>query len=152
MIKFLHILGAILLLGNVIVTGTWLVRAERTKEPQVMRFAARTVNWADALFTVPGVVLLFISGIILSNDWGGIFGTNWIVASIAFFCVSGILWAVFLLPYQFKLVKISDSILESGTELTDDFFKILHKWYLWGSLSILAVVIAFIFMIFKPNF
>ncbi len=37
--KLLHILGAILLLGNIIITAVWMLMAERTNNYHVMRFA-----------------------------------------------------------------------------------------------------------------
>ncbi len=66
--KLLHILGAILLVGNIVITGVWMLMAERTNNFDVMRFAAKTVNWADVYFTVPGIFLIISNGDILSEQ------------------------------------------------------------------------------------
>lgn len=69
--KLLHILGAILLVGNIVITGVWMFMAERTINPDVMRFAVRMVNWADVFFTVPGIFL--IAKEIFYRNYGAVF-------------------------------------------------------------------------------
>src|SRR3712207_1844820 len=54
----LHIVGAVLFLGNILFSAVWLALAERTKEAAMLHFAARVVSWADVVFTAPGIVLL----------------------------------------------------------------------------------------------
>jgi hypothetical protein len=56
--KLLHILGAIIFVGNIIVTAVWLVLAEQTRDKMTLHFASKAVNWADVCFTAPGVLLL----------------------------------------------------------------------------------------------
>ena len=38
-LKGIHILGVILLLGNIIVTAWWKIMADRTRDPRVIAFA-----------------------------------------------------------------------------------------------------------------
>src|SRR6266540_741565 len=61
--KWLHVLGAVLFLGNIIVTGFWMLLAERNGNEPSIRFAAIGVNWADVFFTAPGVILLLGNGL-----------------------------------------------------------------------------------------
>ncbi len=122
--KLLHIFGAVLLLGNIIITGVWILMAERINNSDVMRFAAKTVNWADVYFTVPGIFLLITNGDILSEQWGGVFQTSWITASLALFALSGMLWIGFLLRYQHSLIKLSQPM--NGEKSSPEFFTVLH--------------------------
>lgn len=39
--KVVHILGVVLFLGNIIVTGVWKVLADRTGEPRTVAYAQR---------------------------------------------------------------------------------------------------------------
>ena len=43
-LKVLHIVGVVLFLGNIIVTGWWKNMADRTKNPQIIAFAQRQVT------------------------------------------------------------------------------------------------------------
>ncbi|MBI3028189.1 MAG: DUF2269 family protein [Candidatus Rokubacteria bacterium] len=88
--KALHIFGALIFVGNIIVTGAWMLLAERTRDPAVLRFAATAVNWADVLFTGPGVILVLWNGLVLAHQLGGVYRTSWITAGLGLFLLSGI--------------------------------------------------------------
>jgi hypothetical protein len=79
----LHVFGAIIFLGNIVVTMAWMALAERTGETSVIRFTSKTVSSADVLFTGPGVVLVLLNGLALANErwggWGGFHEFGWIV-------------------------------------------------------------------------
>lgn len=131
--KLLHILGAILLVGNIIITGVRMIMAEQTNNSDVLRFAVRTVNWADVSFTVPVIFLLVTNGDISSEQWGGVFHVSWIVASLGLFAFSGILWVFLLLRYQNSLISLSISLNQA--KHSSEFFAVLHKWYFWGAVA-----------------
>ncbi len=147
--KLLHILGAILLVGNIVITGVWMYMAERTNNPDVMRFAAKMVNWADVFFTVPGIFLLITNGDILSEQWGGIFHVSWIVASLVLFALSGIVWIGLLLRYQNSLIALSESL--DGEKDPFGFFTVLHRWYFWGAIATLLPLLSLVLMFLKPR-
>jgi uncharacterized membrane protein len=147
--KLLHILGAVLLLGNIIITAVWMLMAERTNNYHVMRFAAKTVNWADVFFTVPGIFLLITNGDILSEQWGGVFRAGWITLSLSIFVISGVIWMGFLLRYQHRLIKLSHAAHDD--KLTPDFFMVLHKWYLGGAIATVLPLISLVLMFLKPT-
>ena len=147
--KLLHILGAIFLVGNIVITGVWMFMAERTNNSDVMRFAASMVNWADVFFTVPGIFLLITNGDILSEQWGGVFRVSWIVASLILFVFSGIVWIGLLLRYQSSFITLSNSMhIENDSS---QFFTILHKWYFWGAIATVFPIISLVLMFLKPN-
>ncbi len=59
-LKTLHIVGAVLFLGNIVVTGWWKVMADRTRDPRVIAFAQRQVTLTDWVFTGGGVIWVAI--------------------------------------------------------------------------------------------
>ena len=69
---FLHISGAVVFLGNIVVTAAWMLMAERTRSVNVIHFSAKAVMRADLLFTLPGVLLILMNGLAMVLDrWGG---------------------------------------------------------------------------------
>ena len=60
--KIIHMLGIVLFLGNIIVTGVWKAFADRTGNAEVVAFAQRLVTLTDWVFTFGGVVLILIGG------------------------------------------------------------------------------------------
>lgn len=148
--RLLHIFGAVLLLGNIIVTAAWMYLAERTNNPATLRYASETVNWADVFFTVPGVFLIITNGDILAGAWGGVFKTGWIAVSLGLFAVSGVLWSGFLLRYQHRLIRLSRAM--TGEEPSPEFVQTVHKWYVVGGTATVIPLVSLAVMVFKPAF
>ncbi|MSQ06613.1 MAG: DUF2269 family protein [Dehalococcoidia bacterium] len=149
--KVLHIFGAVIFLGNIIVTGVWMLLAERTREAAILQFASTVVNWADVVFTAPGILLLLANGLILATTWGGILGVSWITVALALFASSGVVWAVFLIPDQSRLIRLSANA-QAGETLPKPFFQALHRWYFWGTVATILPLISLGLMVIKPKF
>jgi uncharacterized membrane protein len=105
--RALHVLGAVLLVGNVTVTGFWaaFLYMQRTALP--FRPVARAILWTDLLFTAGGAALLTFSGIQLILARGYPFwGTPWLVRGVGSLVLSTLLWLVVLIPDQFRLERM----------------------------------------------
>ena len=140
-------------LGNIIVTGAWMLMAERTRIFKVINFSAKAVIRADFLFTLPGVLLVLINGLIMAyTRWGGAFrGFDWISVAVALFSISGIIWVGFLLPLQHRMVVLSARPAEANS-LPPEFYSALHRWYFWGLIAILLPLGSLYLMVAKPSF
>ena len=51
--------------------AAWMILTVRTPQRAIVHAGARLVNQADALFTVPSVLLIFLKGIALAPAFGG---------------------------------------------------------------------------------
>ena len=60
--KSVHILGLVLMAGNVTVTALWKVFADRTSKTQIMAFAQWLVTVTDFSFTLSGGFLMVVGG------------------------------------------------------------------------------------------
>jgi uncharacterized membrane protein len=107
--KLLHIVGAVLFIGNIVGAAAWMTLARLSQQVKVIHFAARTVIMADLLFTIPGVLLLCVNGLIMAPAFGSgsLLGASWVAAALALLVLSGIVWAAFLLRYQAQMVEFS---------------------------------------------
>ena len=149
--KLLHIVGAVLFMGNIIVTAVWLVLAEQTRNTATLHFAAKAVNWADVFFTAPGILLLLANGQILAQAaWGGL-SASWIILAFGLFILSGIVWVGFLIRLQHRLIQVSALPAASGAPLPHAFFHTLHAWYIAGSVATLSPVLSLVLMVVKPT-
>ena len=99
---FLHIAGAVVFLGNIIVTAAWMLIAERTRSVNVIHFSAKAVIRADLLFTLPGVLLVLMNGFAMVlarwGGWGAFHQLSWITVPLALFTASGVIWLGVLIP------------------------------------------------------
>lgn len=106
-LRWLHVTGAVLLIGNVVVTGFWAAFLYRARSVVPFRPVARAILWADVVFTLGGGALLTISGILLVRERGyPILETPWLVRGIGALAISTLLWLVFLLPEQWRLERV----------------------------------------------
>ena len=95
---FMHIFGAIVFVGNIIVTAVWMTFARRSGAPDILRFAVRGVIGTDVYFTTPGFLLVLLNGGILGTGWFRSGQASWIWTAIALFVLSGIVW--FAVPHS----------------------------------------------------
>ncbi|HLF22829.1 MAG TPA: DUF2269 family protein, partial [Burkholderiales bacterium] len=89
--RLMHLLGAVLFLGNTFVTAVWMSLVRRSRDAEVIRVGVRGILLTDALFTLPGVLLLALNGGILGTQWFKV-GAPWIIASVVLFGASGVVW------------------------------------------------------------
>jgi len=106
-LRTLHVAGAVLLIGNVTVTGFWATFLYRARATVPFRPVARAIMWADVVFTLLGGTLLTISGILLAMRRGyPVLETAWLIRGIAALALSTLLWLIFLLPDQWRLERV----------------------------------------------
>ncbi len=67
----LHILAAVVFVGNIITAAFWKVRADRSGNLEAIAITARSLLQADYVFTAPGIVVLLATGIWMVglSDW-----------------------------------------------------------------------------------
>lgn len=156
-VVLVHVIGTVIFLGNIIVTAAWMFGAGRSEQPLVVNFAANRINRCDMYFIQPGVFVLLISGLILAVDLGSGFNAGWMIVGVALFSLSGVVWGLFLRKYQNRMVKITESCLESTDgapvcdELPEEFYNVFLRWQIWGTVAIVLVVTSLGFMSLKPN-
>lgn len=146
--KALHILGAVLLLGNIAVTGAWGTAARYSGSSETMRFAVRMICWADVFFTGPGFALIVANAAVLASVWGGIYQWSWLVVTLmllGFFGATG----MGALYYQVRLWNLA--LKPDGVD-SPAFHKALRNWGLWGAPATLGPVAILFIMVLKPRF
>lgn len=152
--KLVHLLGAVFLIGNIIVTGLWKVRADRLRDPRVSAFAAREVMLEDLLFTLPGTLMVMFGGYKLlagrGVDW--LFSGQaplWMFWPSVFFSLSGIIWIAFLIPLQLRMIRWSTQGVEAGI-LGDAYHKASRTWVVLGILATVLPLASLALMVLKP--
>jgi len=150
LLKSLHILGIILLMGNIIVTAWWKFMADKTKDPSVIAFAQRQVTLTDFVFTAPGAFLAIMAGdsmayTFMSNTWD----IQWLTWGRCLFIASGIIWIVVLIPTQIKQARIARGFAISKT-IPDEYWKLSKRWNIFGALAVLLPLMNIYWMVFKP--
>lgn len=147
---FLHIAGVVLSIGNFIVTAFWKIRADAQKDPTVIHHSVKNVMLADYLFTLPGTILILVSGLVMAvkadMPMGGF---NWLTLSLILFGITGALWLFILIPVQRKMIQHSLKMMEKQ-EITADYQKSSFLWAVVGVTATILPIVIMYFMIMKP--
>ena len=119
--KCVHILGAVLLLGNVIATGLWSHWALARREAAVSSFAALSILRADLWLTFVGGAMLTVAGIEMVQAEGLPWNLPWLRAGICALAASTGIWLVLLLPIQFRILRLAKAGPQSEA--------LLRRWF-----------------------
>ena len=150
LLKSLHVLGAILFLGNVIVTLWWKLMANRTRQPAVIAFAQRQVTLTDYVFTFCGAGLVLVSGV--ANVWlqgWQITQIRWLGWGSALFLISGLLWLLILIPIQIHQARLARQFA-AGAEIPAAYWRAERVWVVVGVIATLLVLANVFWMVYKP--
>lgn len=148
---FLHVVGAVVFLGNMIVTAMWMTQAKRSANSEILHFASRTVMRGDWLFTLPGVGLLLVPGLLTVGPWGGIPGASWAEVALTLLILSGVIWVVVLAPMQRKMIRLSADAVAAKAGVGDQFYTVLGRWMIWGGIATVLPMISVYLMVYKPS-
>ena len=148
-LKSLHILGVVLFVGNIVVTGWWKVMADRTRHPAIVAFAQRQVTMTDWLFTFGGSTLVVVGAYanVYLHDLP--LDAPWLVWGQALFFLSGLLWVAILIPLQIRLARLARGFAGGGA-IPDEYWRLNRVWLWVGILATVLPAANLYFMVFKP--
>lgn len=148
-LKSLHILGVVLFVGNIVVTGWWKVMADRTRHPAIVAFAQRQVTLTDWIFTFGG------SSLVVVGAYANVYlhdlplDAPWLVWGQAMFFLSGLLWVAILIPLQIRLARLARGFAGGGA-IPDEYWRLNRVWLWVGILATVLPAANLYFMVFKP--
>ncbi len=149
--KFIHILGIIMLLGNVTATAIWKFFADRSKDPKIVGFGQRLVTLTDWSLTVWGAALTMIGGYgaaaIAQLD---LVSERWLLLGQILFVLSGALWIGILVPLQVRMARMARAF-EAGDTIPTAYWRASRIWFVVGLAITVPLVAAAWVMVSKPS-
>jgi uncharacterized membrane protein len=150
-LAFFHVFGAIIFVGNIIVSASWMAQAKRSQSAEVLHFAARAVMRADWLFTLPGILLILVTGLLTIGPWGGFGKASWAELALALLVLAGLIWLVVLVRLQKRMIVMTRETIESAGALGESFHTTLRRWMVWGGVATLLPLVSLYLMVYKPK-
>lgn len=150
LLKYLHVIGATVLLGTGAGIAFFMVVAHFTEEAAKVAAVARIVVLADFVFTATAVVLQPVSGGLLAVTVGYPLGEGWIVLSILLYLTTGAFWlpVVFM---QMRMRDLAEAAAAGGAALPDAYHRLFWRWFAFGVPAFAAVLVIFWLMIARPD-
>jgi uncharacterized membrane protein len=149
-LKYLHVIGASVLLGTGAGIAFFMLLAHLTREPVIVAGVARIVVIADFVFTAMAVIAQPITGVLLARSVGYSLWEGWIFWSIVLYVVIGAFW----LPVVWMQMRMRDLAAEAvrmGEPLPQRYFQFFRWWFSFGFPAFGAVLAIFWLMITKAT-
>ncbi|MCW5695657.1 MAG: DUF2269 domain-containing protein [Bauldia sp.] len=149
-LKYLHVIGAAVLLGTGAGIAFFMLLAHRTGDAAIIAAVARVVVIADLLFTASAVVVQPVTGILLSLEVGYSLWEGWIVASVLLYILTGLFW----LPVVWMQARMRDLAIAAaaaGAPLPPLYYRLFRTWFAFGFPAFAAVLAIFWLMIARPD-
>lgn len=147
----IHVLASIIFIGNNITGAFWKVRADKTGNLEVMSSSVRALLRADYQFTLPSLVVLFVTGVWM----GGITGWErfqeiWLGSSFVLLVIIALIWGIIAGPKLRAMVRIAAEDAATG-RLSAEYTSVSRTWSIWGGIMTLLPIIILVLMVLRPN-
>ena len=149
LVKYLHVLGAITILGTGTGIAFFMLMAHRTDNAEFIARTASVVVIADAIFTLSAVILQPVTGGLLMMLSATSIAERWILASLALYAIAGLFWV----PVVFMQIEMRDLARKAAAQqaaLPDRYFVLFRRWFAFGFPGFGATMAILWLMIAKP--
>jgi uncharacterized membrane protein len=148
-LKYLHVVGASVLLGTGAGIAFFMLLAHRTGNAVTVAAVARIVVIADFLFTATAVVAQPITGVALAWHAGYSLWEGWIALSILLYIVTGLFWLP-VVWMQMEMREQASAAAKAGQQLPPRYHRLFRLWFIFGFPAFGAVATIFWLMITRP--
>jgi uncharacterized membrane protein len=148
-VKYLHVLGAIVILGTGGGIAFFMLMAHRSGDAAFIARTAAVVVIADMLFTLTAVIAQPITGGVLMRLSSTAITERWLAASLVLYLIAGLFWV----PVVFMQIEMRDlarAAAARAAPLPPRYFALFDRWFLFGIPGFGSVMIILWLMIAKP--
>lgn len=149
-LKYLHVIGAAVLLGTGAGIAFFMLLAHRAGEATTVAAVARIVVVADLLFTATAVVAQPVTGVLLAWAVGHSLLEGWIVLSVLLYLVTGAFWLP-VVWMQMRMRDLAGAAARQGQPLPPEYHRLFRLWFAFGFPAFGAVLAIFWLMIARPQ-
>jgi uncharacterized membrane protein len=148
-IEYLHVLGAIVILGTGAGIAFFMLMAHRSGSVDFIARTAAVVVVADTLFTLTAVIAQPITGAILMKMSSRTITERWLAAALALYAIAALFW-VPVIFIQIEMRDLARTAAEKATPLPPRYFALFRRWFHFGIPGFSSVMIILWLMIAKP--
>lgn len=148
--RWLHVIGACVLLGTGAGIAFFALMAHRTKNVAAVAHTMSIVVIADTIFTATAAIVQPITGVWLATIVGWQLSEGWILASIGLYIFIGVFWLP-VVWIQIKMRDLAHIALAEGQELPEAYHRFFRIWFACGIPAFLAILVIFWLMLARPD-
>jgi uncharacterized membrane protein len=149
-LRWLHVIGATVLLGTGAGIAFFMLMAHRTHDPRLIAHVAGTVVLADFLFTATAVVAQPLTGLMLAKMIGWRLTEGWLLLSLALYVLTGLFWLP-VVAVQIRMRDLACAASDKGEPLPEQYRRLFRAWFFSGIPAFLSVLAIAWLMLVKPS-
>lgn len=149
LLKYLHVLGAIVILGTGSGIAFFMLMAHLTRDAAFVARTAATVVVADAVFTATAVTLQPVTGYLLARETGVPLTEGWLAHALALYVLAGLFWLP-VVRIQARMRDLAHEAAVAGTPLPRAYHRLFRTWFAFGIPGFGSVLAILWLMIAKP--
>jgi uncharacterized membrane protein len=149
LLKWLHILSSVLLVGTGFGSAFYLYFTHRTRNVQAISEVARLVVKADFWFTTPAIIIQPLTGYVMMSMTGYTFSQTWLAWTLAFYVLAGICWLP-VVWLQLRMRDMAAVAVSSNDLLPNQYWQYARYWEWLGYPAFIAMLAVYWLMVFKP--
>ena len=130
-IEYLHVLGAIVILGTGTGIAFFMLMAHRSGEAAFIAKTAEIVVTADFLFTLTAVLLQPLTGGLLMWLSATSITEGWLMTALALYALAGLFW-VPVIFMQIEMRDLARAAVAENVPLPPRYFALFRYWFLCG--------------------
>lgn len=149
LIKYLHVLGAIVILGTGTGIAFFMMMAHRSRDATFIARTAGVVVIADMLFTLSAVIMQPVTGGLLMWLSSTTLAEGWLVMALLLYATAGLFW-VPVIFMQIEMRNLAVVAEKTAQPLPPRYFALFRRWFLCGIPGFGSVMAILWLMIAKP--
>jgi uncharacterized membrane protein len=149
-LKYLHVLGAIVILGTGTGIAFFMLMAHLSRDAAFIARTAGVVVLADLIFTTTAIIVQPVTGYLLTAELGLELTERWLLLSLALYVIAGAFWVpvVFI---QARMHRLAKNAVTAGEPLPGHYHTLFRIWFVFGFPGFGAVLAILWLMIAKPG-
>ena len=144
LVKWIHVLSAIIAVGANITYGIWIARASR--EPKFLPFVLRSIHMIDRRVANPCYALLLLTGLTMAFTVPIPLTTPWLLTALILYVLAGLLGATLYAP----AVRNQIRLLEGEGFESPQYQASARRSTMLGVIVTLDVILIVFLMVVKP--
>jgi uncharacterized membrane protein len=149
LLKWLHILSSVLLVGTGFGSAFYLYFVHKTRNTQAIAEVSRLVVKADFWFTTPTIIVQPLTGFTMVSMAGYPMAQGWLVWTYALYILAGVCWLP-VVWLQLRMAKLAAVAVSDNKPLPARYWDYARYWEWLGYPAFIAMLAIYWLMVFKP--
>jgi len=157
LLRVLHVVGAVLLIGDLAYSGFWFGRAVKRGDASLRSYVLATMAWTSKTWALPAIAINLLTGLALIHFRGTPMATAlWLWIAVVLYVVMSGLWHGILIPTRKKMAAMIGEPEKGGKSgaaagAAGDFDAMARAWLQVNALTVLLVFVILVLMIWRPT-